>query len=118
MEQMITCIRCPVGCRLTVQVEEGVVTAVSGNECKRGEAYAKTECVTPERMVTAVLPVKDSIMPISVKTKNPIPKAMIQRCMEALSRLELTKPIRAGDVLLSHVDGVQVDVVATKSIPA
>lgn len=116
MEQTITCIRCPVGCRLTVQVEDGNVISVSGNECKRGDAYARTECVAPERMVTAVLPVKGSKVPVSVKTRNPIPKAMIRRCMEALAQTEVTLPVHAGDVLLSQVDGVVVDVIATKSI--
>lgn len=74
MEQNITCINCPMGCRMSVTVENGVVTAVRGNTCKRGEKYAQQECVAPERMVTAVLPVEGRKMPVSVKTRSPIPK--------------------------------------------
>ena len=38
MEQQITCINCPVGCRLQVVLENGRGrVSVSGNSCKRGE---------------------------------------------------------------------------------
>ena len=34
------CINCPLGCPLTVTVENGEVKSVTGNTCKRGELYA------------------------------------------------------------------------------
>ena len=116
MEQTITCISCPVGCRMTVQVEEGAVVSVVGNTCKRGEVYARQECVAPERMVTAVIPVKGSVMPLSVKTRTPIPKVKIRDCMAALAQVELSAPIAAGSVVLPDVCGTGVDVIATKSV--
>ena len=116
MEQTITCISCPVGCRMTVQVEGGEVVSVTGNTCKRGEVYARQECVAPERMVTAVIPVAGSPMPLSVKTRTPIPKAKIQDCMAALSKVKLTAPVAAGAVVLPDVCGTGVDVIATKSV--
>lgn len=60
MEHLITCINCPVGCRMQVTVENGEVTGVSGNSCNRGVTYAKQECVAPMRMVTAVVTVNGS----------------------------------------------------------
>ena len=63
----ITCINCPVGCRLSVTLENGQVTSVTGNTCTRGEIYARQECVDPQRMVTAVIPVAGSAMPLSVQ---------------------------------------------------
>ena len=116
MEQTITCISCPVGCRMTVVIEDGKFVSVSGNTCKRGEIYAKQECISPERMVTAVVPVEGSFMPLSVKTKNPIPKAKINDCMKALSELKLTAPIKAGTVVLADVCGTGVDIIATKHL--
>ena len=56
-EQEITCISCPVGCRMQVTVEKGEVSQVTGNACKRGEVYARKESLRQERMVTAVAPV-------------------------------------------------------------
>ena len=41
----LTCIGCPMGCQLRATLEDGVVTAVTGNTCPRGDAYARKECV-------------------------------------------------------------------------
>ena len=116
MEQQITCINCPVGCRMKVVVENGEVTSISGNTCKRGDTYAKQECIAPQRMVTAVVTVKNSKMPLSVKTKTPIPKKDIRRCMEEIEALDLTAPIQIGQVVLENVCGSGVPIVATKSV--
>lgn len=116
MEQTITCINCPVGCRMTVTVENGAFVSVTGNTCKRGETYARQECVAPERMVTAVVPVEGSAMPLSVKTRTPIPKAKIHDCMAALASVKLTAPVQAGSVVVPDVCGTGVDVIATKSV--
>ncbi len=117
MEQMeITCINCPVGCRMTVTVENGEVKSVTGHTCKRGETYAHQECIAPERMVTAVVPVRNSEMPLSVKTRTPIPKKEIFNCMKALSDVELDAPIAIGSVVLPDVCGTGVDIIATRSL--
>ena len=116
MEHLITCISCPVGCRMQVTVENGEVKSVTGNSCNRGLVYARQESVSPMRMVTAVVPVQGSRMPVSVKTRGPIPKAKIFDCMSALSRLSLHAPVRLGDVVCPDVCGTGVDVIATKTV--
>ena len=112
----ITCINCPVGCRLDVTLENGQVVSVTGNTCKRGEIYARQECVDPQRMVTAVIPVAGSAVPLSVKTRTPIPKKRIADCMRALSEVRIAAPVAAGSVVLADVCGTGVDVIATKSV--
>ena len=115
--EIITCINCPVGCRMEVTHEGEEVLSVKGNTCKRGDTYARQECVAPLRMVTAVAPVQDREMPVSLKTRTPIPKAKITECMRAIDALELEAPIHAGDVLIADVVGTGVDVIATKAVP-
>ena len=116
-ERIITCINCPMGCRMTVALDgEGAVRSVSGNTCARGEKYARQEVTAPVRMVTAVVPVEGSVCPLSVKTREPIPKGKIAACMAALRELRLTLPVRAGDVVLPDVCGTGVDVIATRSL--
>ena len=112
----ITCINCPVGCRLAVEMENGQVVSVTGNTCPRGVTYARQECVDPLRMVTAVVTVEGSAVPLSVKTKAPIPKKEIANCMKELANVKLTAPIKAGDVVVTNVCGTGVDVIATKSV--
>ena len=115
--EIITCINCPVGCRMEVVHEGENVISVTGNTCKRGDAYARQECVAPLRMVTAVAPVKDREMPVSLKTRTPIPKKLIDDCMKAVMEKPFEAPSQAGDVLIENVCGCGVDVIATKSVP-
>ncbi len=117
MEQMITCINCPVGCRMTVQLSDaGEVLSVSGNTCPRGEKYARQECTLPLRMITAVIPAAGSPVPLSVKTASPVPKEKIREIMDALSRAQVSAPVRAGDVILPDVLHTGVDVIATRDV--
>lgn len=118
MEQIITCINCPVGCRMSVSLSDsGEFLSVSGNTCKRGAAYARQECTLPERMITAVIPVKESETPLSVKTSRPVPKSMVFQVMEELSRMDVHLPVSIGQVILPDVLRTGADIVATRSLP-
>ncbi len=116
MKQMITCISCPVGCRMEVETQDGKVVSITGNSCKRGEVYGRQESVSPERMVTAVVKVEGRRMPLSVKTKKPIPKKDIARCMREIHALKLIPPIQLGQVVLENVCSSGVPVIATKTV--
>ena len=111
----LVCIVCPKGCTMHIEEKDGSFN-ITGNTCKRGETYARQECVDPQRMVTAVIPVEGSAAPLSVKTRTPIPKKRIHECMQALSDVKLTAPVQAGSVVLADVCGTGVDIIATKSV--
>ena len=51
----LTCIGCPMGCPLTVTMENGAVASVTGNTCPRGDAYARKEVTAPTRIVTSTV---------------------------------------------------------------
>ena len=113
MKKELTCIGCPMGCRLTAEVKDGTLT-ISGNTCPRGEAYARAELTAPTRMVTALMPLAGTHAPLTVKTAAPIPKARIFDCLAAIKSTTATKPVRSGEVVLPNVCGTGVDVVATQ----
>ena len=115
-EKVVTCINCPMGCRVTVRFEDGEIAAVEGQSCKRGETYARQECVEPRRMVTAVLPVAHGETPASVRTAAPVPKALIADVMRELSSLSLCAPVSLGEVVAANVCGTGVDVIATADV--
>src|SRR5699024_5662293 len=50
--RQLICIGCPMGCPLTVELEGGAVTRVTGNTCPRGDAYGRKEVTDPTRIVT------------------------------------------------------------------
>ena len=65
----LTCIGCPLGCAITVTMDGSTVTAVTGNTCPRGDAYARKEVTNPTRIVTSTVRVNGGIYPMSnVKT--------------------------------------------------
>ena len=118
MEQIITCINCPVGCRMKVTLnDEGEVLSVEGNTCARGSKYAKQECTMPLRMITAVIPAENSPVPLSVKTESPVPKHLISEIMEQLKLVRVSAPVTPGQVVLPNVCGTGVNVIATRPLP-
>ena len=81
------CINCPLGCPLTVTVENGEVKSVTGNTCKRGELYAVKEVTAPARTVTSTVRVLNGERPVvAVRTKTDIPKGKIFRLHESHQR--------------------------------
>ena len=46
----LICIGCPMGCPLTVQLEDGEILSITGQTCKRGEVYARNEVTNPTRI--------------------------------------------------------------------
>ena len=49
----LICIGCPLGCMVTVEMENGEIKSVTGNTCKRGDDYARKEVTNPTRIVTS-----------------------------------------------------------------
>ena len=115
----LTCIGCPLGCSITVTMNEKEVVSVTGNTCPRGDAYARKEVTNPTRIVTSTVRVKNGISPmVNVKTASDIPKNKIFECANDLKEVVVTAPVKIGDVVLSNVAGTGVNVVAAKNIAA
>ena len=113
----LTCINCPMGCPLTVIVEDGKVKEVKGYTCKRGRIYGEKEVTAPSRIVTSTVPVSGGTSErVSVKTEKDIPKDMIFPCIQALKKVQVHAPVAIGDVILENAAGTGVNVIATKNV--
>lgn len=113
----LTCISCPIGCHLQVEMEGGKVVKVSGNTCKRGQIYGEKECTNPTRIVTSSVEViggKHHV--VSVKTASDIPKDKIFDCVEVLKGIKVKAPVEIGDIILKDAAGTGVDIIATKKV--
>ncbi len=118
-QKTLTCIGCPLGCTITVEMEDDKVKNVSGNTCKRGEQYAKTEVTNPVRTVTSTVKVEGGVNAVtSVKTAGDIPKAAVFDCIEAIRNVTLKAPTTIGEIVLKNVCNTGVDVVVTKNVGA
>lgn len=115
----LTCIGCPLGCSITVTMEDAEILDVTGNTCKRGDAYARKEVTHPTRIVTSTVRVSGGTIPmVSCKTKEDIPKEKIFAIINALRGITVPAPVSIGDILVQDVAGTGVDIVATKNVPA
>ena len=87
---------------------------VSGNQCKRGVAYAREEYLDPRRVVTgtcafsggdaARLPVKSS-MGVPIDDLAPFLKAMYE--------LRITAPVKRGALIAGDLGSTGIDLLAT-----
>lgn len=106
--KVLTCIECPMGCRIEVDVEKGKAVDVRGNSCQRGKAYAESEVVCPVRVITTTVRAKDGTM-VCVKTEQPIKKADIFAVMAKINSLTCKLPIKVGDVIAEDLaDGISL----------
>ena len=115
----LTCINCPMGCRITVTMDGTSVVSVTGNTCKRGENYARAEVTAPVRTVTTTIRVNNGTSDrVSCKTKEPVPKDKIFDVMAEISASSCQAPVKIGDILIEDCAGTGVPIVATKSLAA
>ena len=113
----LTCIGCPMGCLMTVEMENGAVISVSGNTCKRGDDYARKEVTHPTRIVTSSVRVTGGTIPmVSVKTAYDIPKEKIMDIMACIEHVTVAAPVKIGDVIVTNAADTGVDMIATKNI--
>lgn len=116
-KRVLTCIRCPLGCQITVTMDQGVVVDVIGNTCPRGEEYVKKEIFAPTRIVTSTVRLEGGcIAALPVKTKSDIPKDKIFDIMEELKNVVVKAPVQIGDIVVDNVAETGVPVIAVKDI--
>ena len=109
----LTCIVCPRGCALKVTfADDGSISDISGNACKRGIVYAENECTHPRRTVTTTVKLENGGV-VAVKTSDTVPKEDMFRVMEHVNSVVVTSPVKVGDVIIEDVAGTGVSVVAT-----
>lgn len=115
MKKDLICIACPMGCHLTVDIDNDY--AVTGNQCPRGAAYGKKELTNPTRIVTSTVKILNGIHKrLPVKTNGEIPKKYIFEIMKELENVQIESPIKVGEIVIENVCDTGVDIVASRSM--
>jgi len=113
-KKYITCIVCPLGCRITVQGEGGMIDSIEGHGCKRGEQYARDEFIHPVRILTSSVKVKNGNVPlVPVRSDKPVPKEMLLKCMEEIKKAEVAAPVKYRDIVIENILGTGINIIAT-----
>lgn len=111
----LICIGCPMGCDLSVDIDNGVPVSVTGNTCPIGKKYAEEEVTAPKRTVTSTALSEDGV-PVPVKTAGTVPKSAIFAVVGDIKAARPTLPVKIGDVIVKDAAGCGVPVVATKDV--
>ena len=110
----LTCVECPIGCDITVELDGERVLSVEGNTCPRGKKYAENEVICPKRVLTTTVKTNGGKM-LSVKTSEPIKKTEIASAMQKINGVTVSLPVKIGDVIIKDLyEGV--DLVATANV--
>lgn len=117
MTKLYTCICCPNGCDINVELEGGKIASFSGNKCKKGEDYIKQEITSPYRTIASSVLVKGGELPLaSVRTTKAIPKDRIFSVMDAIRKVVLTAPVEEGTTVIKNVCNLDSDIIVTRSV--
>lgn len=117
MKKELICVNCPVGCRVTVEVEGEQILSVSGNQCPRGKAYAEAECIRPMRILTTTVRIHGGIHRVlPVISSKEIPLDQMMAAMEVLRGVSVQAPVQVGDVIVPDLLGTGADIVAARSM--
>lgn len=115
MIKKLTCIECPKGCNLSVDIENCKAIKVDGAKCPKGIAYAIAEVQNPERILTStVLAEGLDLKFIPVRTDKPIPKKDLPKAIKEIRKIKIARPVRCGETIKEGFLGLAVNLVATR----
>ena len=112
MTRELTCIICPKGCSIKVDIEDKDIKKIEGNTCKRGYDYAYSELTNPVRTLTTTIKLEDGKM-LPVKTDKPIPKELLFKCMEEINKTIIKPPVKIGDIVIENILNTGSNIIAT-----
>ena len=116
-EKEITCIVCPIGCKILVKTDGKQFELFDGYKCKRGIEYARSEALDPRRMLTSSVFVEDGEWPlVSVKSSKSVPKNKIFEVLIEIKKAKINAPVNSGQIIIKNVADTEIDIIATKSV--
>lgn len=116
--KQMTCVVCPVGCRLEVTLDENnSVLSVAGNTCPRGKRYAESECTHPVRTLTTTVALQSAEeCRLPVKTSRPIAREKLFEAMAEAEQITVIAPVHRGDILRADFTEPGVNLIACKTV--
>ncbi len=116
-EKRITCIVCPIGCKILVKSRGKLIENLKGNKCVKGIEYAKNEALDPRRMLTTSVLVIDGEWPlVSVKSSQPVSKDKVFKILKEIKKIKLNAPVKSGQEILKNVANTDSNIIATKTV--
>ncbi|MBN1351673.1 DUF1667 domain-containing protein [candidate division KSB1 bacterium] len=116
MTEILTCIMCPLGCEMTVETNDDLVT-VTGNQCEKGEVFAQEEVLHPIRNLATSVPIAGKhFKMLSVRLSDRVPRHLLKEIIAEIAKLRPGPPVKRGQVLISNVLKSGANVIATRTV--
>lgn len=116
-KRVLTCIICPVGCRLEACLEKNKEIKVSGNNCSRGISYAQNELTNPLRTLTSTVRINGGeIKLLPVKSKSEVSKHLLKDMMLIINQVSVDAPVELGQVIIPNILESGVDIISTRPV--
>lgn len=111
--QQLTCLNCPLRCRIEVEHSEDAILAIEGNNCERGFRFALDSVNLPKRNLSAYVKVENSsVQSVKVATTEPISRQLVGKVEKILDQLVLKAPVKINDLVIPNVLDSGVDIIA------
>jgi len=112
-----TCVICPIGCEIDVELQGSDVVSMTGDKCARGKEFVLQELEEPMRILTTTVRIKGAKWAmLPVRTDKPIPKRLLFRVIKELADIELQAPVKVSDAIIKDIAGTDVNIIATRNM--
>lgn len=112
----ITCILCPLGCRIEVKKDDGDYE-VYGISCKRGKEYAIKELTNPTRTLTTTVKTNFKDFPrLPARTDKEVPLKAIFIFMKEINSVCVKKRLKPGDIIIKGILNTDINLIAADEI--
>ena len=112
-----TCVTCPVGCEVDVEVRDGNIISLTGNKCDKVKEFVQQELKEPMRVLTTTVRIEGAkYVMLPVRTDKPIPKRLFSQAMGELAGIDLKAPVHISEVIIRDIAGSGANIVATRTM--
>jgi|YelNatPaOPRAMG01_1025707.scaffolds.fasta_scaffold11125_3 CxxC motif-containing protein len=108
----ITCIVCPLGCRILIQGDN-----ILNYKCKKGLEYAKNEITSPKRVLTTTIKVIGfERRRLPVRVDREIPKDKLFLVLRKIKKIKIDKKVKSGEILIYNILNLGANVISCETI--
>ena len=112
-----TCVTCPIGCEIDVELKDTDVVSIEGSKCAKGKEFVLQELEEPMRILTTTVRMKGAKWAmLPVRSDEPIPKRLFFQVIKELANIELQAPVKISDVIVGDIAGTGANIVATRNM--
>ncbi|MEE8469904.1 MAG: DUF1667 domain-containing protein [Dehalococcoidia bacterium] len=112
-----TCVTCPIGCEIDVEIEGGKVVSMEGHKCAKAEEFVLQELEEPMRILTTTVRIQGARWAmLPVRTDKAIPKRLFHQVLGELAGIELQAPVKMADVIVGDAAATGADIIATRNM--